>query len=1200
MRAPDTADLLSATHPEIPPQVALHQRILETLEDVYAETSAQDGTVLEISPSITALVGYSREELLGKTLVPFYADLEQRVHMLELLWSQGAVRDYEVLWVNKAGQKIWCSYSLRLLRTDEGHPDRIVGTVRDISVRKQVEERLRTHSWTVEHSPRSIVITQADGTIEYVNSGFVKASGFRPVEVLGQNPRILKSGCQPASFYEELWRTILAGREWRGQFHNRRKDGSLYWEQATISPILDPNGAITHFVAVKEDITDRKLAEEALGQSQARLSTVIDTAQDAIIMIDSAGDIALWNHAACRMFGYTAEEVLGKNLHQLLVPERFREEQSQAFPRFQQSGTGNAVGRVLELTALKKDGQEFPVELSLSTMLASSGWQAVGVLRDISDRKRAKERLETSERNFRTCFESIGDMMVVVAIDGRVLYGNAAALKKLGYSLPELTSMQVRELYPPDTHREGAEVFAAVLRGERDTCPLPLLSQSRELVPVETRAWRGTWNGTECIFAICKDLTKEQEANQRFERMFRKNPALMAVSSATDRRFLDVNDTFVTALGYTREEVVGKASEELGLFVAPEDQLAAAEQLRTRGSIANVELRVRRKDGTVLDGLFSGELIRNQGQEQFLTVMIDITQRKRMERDLQEAVTALETANAALEEAGRMAESATRAKSAFLANMSHEIRTPMTAILGFSEILLGESGLEHAPPARVEALKTIARNGRYLLELINDILDLSKIEAGKFALERTACVLVPLVREVVRLMQVRADAKGIRLSVEYLGLTPEVIQTDPTRLRQILINLLGNAIKFTEVGEVRLRVRTVVDSLGTPALVLDVVDTGIGMTPEQQSRLFRPFTQGEVSTNRRYGGTGLGLAISKRLAEMLGGNILVCSTPGQGSTFTVTLSLGTLEGVRLLDAHGRNAIQEEDRPAPAATHVRLECRVLLAEDGPDNQQLIRFLLSRAGADVTLCENGEEALETALAAQAEGTPFDVIVMDMQMPVMDGYEASRRLREAGFQQPIIALTANAMEGDEAACRRAGCDGYVTKPIDPDRLAEAILQHRTKPEELPPAPGVAGAASLCPTPSTGEPQVLYSEYADRPVIARLLGEFVTRLEGRVQGMQAAIQNFNQEELQRLAHQLKGAAGSYGYPSLSVAAKALEDEMRQGHWEQVATTVAYIATLSQAVVRGWSSPPPSEDGHGSLPLAGMPSVPPSSNATR
>ncbi len=320
------------------------------------------------------------------------------------------------------------------------------------------------------------------------------------------------------------------------------------------------------------------------------------------------------------------------------------------------------------------------------------------------------------------------------------------------------------------------------------------------------------------------------------------------------------------------------------------------------------------------------------------------------------------------------AEAATLAKSEFLANMSHEIRTPMTAILGFSDVLLGEDGLGDALPERVKALETIQRNGRYLLQLINDILDLSKIEAHKLEVERGAWSPARLVDDVAALMRVRAKAKGLPLQIEYVGEIPETIQCDPTRLRQILINLVGNAIKFTETGLVRIVTRRAKSADDRSMLQIDVIDTGIGMTPKQAKLIFQPFTQADASTTREFGGIGLGLTISKRLAEMLGGDITISSCPAEGSTFTVTVETGTLDNVQML----QNVIEavaepSSEFPVPAVRAARLDCRVLLAEDGPDNQRLISFVMKKAGAHVTVAENGQIAMNLIMAAKDRDEP-----------------------------------------------------------------------------------------------------------------------------------------------------------------------------------------------------------------------------------
>ncbi len=395
--------------------------------------------------------------------------------------------------------------------------------------------------------------------------------------------------------------------------------------------------------------------------------------------------------------------------------------------------------------------------------------------------------------------------------------------------------------------------------------------------------------------------------------------------------------------------------------------------------------------------------------------------------------------------ARRRAEQASQAKSEFLANMSHEIRTPMTAILGFADLLLMEEGIETAPPERISALETIKRNGEHLLEIINDILDLSKIEASSLRIERIRFSPAKIVADVIALMKVRADLKRLELKSGYIGLVPETIESDPTRLRQILINLVGNALKFTESGSVEICVRLLPDtqSAGGPPtcgrLAFDVRDTGIGMSSEELGRLFRPFTQADASTTRKFGGTGLGLTISKRFADCLGGDLVVQSEVGRGSTFTVTVTTGPLENVPMYQPAGATA----PVAAPGRNTVpRLAARVLIAEDGIDNQRLLSFLLRKAGAEVEVVDNGQAAMDRALAAEREGKPFGTILMDMQMPVMDGYTSATRLREAGYPGVIIALTAHTMAGDRDRCLAAGCDDYATKPIHGTKLIGLIL--------------------------------------------------------------------------------------------------------------------------------------------------------------
>jgi len=396
-----------------------------------------------------------------------------------------------------------------------------------------------------------------------------------------------------------------------------------------------------------------------------------------------------------------------------------------------------------------------------------------------------------------------------------------------------------------------------------------------------------------------------------------------------------------------------------------------------------------------------------------------------------------------MKQAKEEAEAATRTKSEFLANMSHEIRTPMTAILGFSEIVLANTQEAH----NVEGLETIQRNGEYLLSIINDILDISKIESGKLDIENISFSPTRLIDEVASLIRVRMSAKGLTLKIEYDGPIPDKIQSDPTRLRQIIINLLGNAIKFTEVGEVRLVVRVLRPDSTKPQLQIECIDTGMGMSEQQLEKLFQPFVQADTSTTRKFGGTGLGLTICKRLAEMLGGEISVASEMDNGSTFTVSVATDSLEGVQWVDSpteldEATAVGQQKNRSTEAP--ISLNSRVLLAEDGPDNQRLISFVLKKAGAVVTIAENGQVAYDLATEAVAKQEPFDVILMDMQMPILDGYSATTKLRKAGYEGPILALTAHAMSSDRDKCINAGCDDYTTKPINRTELLSMVATY------------------------------------------------------------------------------------------------------------------------------------------------------------
>ncbi len=497
---------------------------------------------------------------------------------------------------------------------------------------------------------------------------------------------------------------------------------------------------------------------------------------------------------------------------------------------------------------------------------------------------------------------------------------------------------------------------------------------------------------------------------------------------------------------------------------------------------------------------FRLKLVNLDGESLYIGTIENVTCRKKIEQELMRYADELRISKEQeerhannlsllvdeLAEARQKAEESTKSKSEFLANMSHEIRTPMTAIMGYTDVVIDELKSHQSR----EHLLTIKRNGEYLLNLINDILDLSKIEAGKMDIEILDCSPEQVIQETFSLLQNRANERGLYLKATFDGEIPTTIKSDPVRLRQILVNLIGNAVKFTQTGGVEITTRLVWTgdelanlNLGTrqPRLDIHIVDTGIGMKPEQMAQLFQPFTQADNSMTRRFGGTGLGLAITKRLSNMLGGDVFVCSEFGKGSEFKVSIGVGDLKGistktvpqlfsgpekqsgetrqevppqvscpldqpVEITSTSSDGLTAEGTRPADVKS---IESKsgpldgltILLAEDGPDNQRLISYLIKKAGGVIHVVENGQAAVDWMTREESSPQNVNVILMDMQMPIMDGYTAAGRLRELGITTPIIALTAHAMTGDQEKCLQAGCSGYMTKPVCKETLYKTI---------------------------------------------------------------------------------------------------------------------------------------------------------------
>jgi PAS domain S-box-containing protein len=571
---------------------------------------------------------------------------------------------------------------------------------------------------------------------------------------------------------------------------------------------------------------------------------------------------------------------------------------------------------------------------------------------------------------------------------------------------------------------------------EQDHATAALVGNGGALISVllAVLVW-GLGTGRARALALAEEMTKDLRASEAGARA--TLATLTAYRSALDEQTIiavtdvsgtitEVNEPFCRISGYSREELIGSNHRILNSGHHPKAFFVEMWRTIAGGGIWRGDVCNRAKDSTLYWINTTIGPVRDAAGKitGYIAVRMDITERKRVEQELVVARVA--------------AEAASRAKSEFLANMSHEIRTPMTAILGYADLLREDGDMAKARPRRLEIIDTIRGAGMHLMAVINDILDLSRIEAHRMTVERIEVPLIHLLTEVESLVRPQAAGKGVVLSLRLGTPLPERVLIDPTRLRQVLMNLAGNAVKFTEAGSVTLIARA--ETCGdAQRLVIDVEDTGPGLTPEQAGRLFAAFTQGDSTMTRTLGGTGLGLVISRRLARLMGGDVTLARTePGRGSCFRVDLPLEPVVGCSMVASF--DVVKTAPTPKAVVAAISLRGRILLVEDGPVNRRLIALHLKKAGADVDVAEHGKIALKMLDQAEAAGNAYDLLLTDMQMPEMDGYTLARTLRARGSTLAIVALTAHAMAEDLDKCLAAGCDHYATKPIEKSALLAA----------------------------------------------------------------------------------------------------------------------------------------------------------------
>ena len=486
---------------------------------------------------------------------------------------------------------------------------------------------------------------------------------------------------------------------------------------------------------------------------------------------------------------------------------------------------------------------------------------------------------------------------------------------------------------------------------------------------------------------------------------------------------------------------------------------------------------------------------------------------------------------------------ANRAKSSFLANMSHEIRTPLTSIIGFAESCLDAN---QSMQERYQATRTIINSSNHLLHLINEILDISKIEAGKIEIENHPANLGELIHEINMFVSVLAEEKQLKFTINSLFPLPSVITTDAFRLKQVLLNLCSNAIKFTDRGHVQLNISYQPQQ---GQLKFDVSDTGIGMTKEQLEKIFSPFQQADASTTRKFGGTGLGLTLSKELTEMLGGSITVESKIKKGSCFSIQIPAKNINANDLIYSANYNTINNNEKFSESNQLPHYKGRILVAEDNKDIQALINLLIRQVADDFVIVENGLQALEQACNSQ-----FDLIFMDIQMPIMSGMEAHQQIRQKGISTPVVAMTANVMKKDRDECMSAGFDGFLSKPINKADLYSFIAKYLTE----------------CETPDTEEKLLTSDLLEEEPQIIDLIDTFIDRLPETLNTINNAVSDKDWETVSSQIHQLKGVGGAYGYPMLTKQAQKIEFSLTSQNYSQVILLVKELGQLCKQIAAG------------------------------
>ena len=863
-------------------------------------------------------------------------------------------------------------------------------------------------------SPDVLLVVDSDRTIIECNDSLRRMFGYEVNEVIGHKADFLyfERRPNPQNCHETC--DALEGNGFHiGLSEGKKKNGKTM-PLEIITGNLSGHGDA---VLLLRDITERQRAEEKIKRARDDYLTITNLTGDITVKVDREDKWTFLNDGACQFWGKPRKELIGKAFTDYLHPA-------------DQEKTKAALKKVENKETVKSliNSQKTPegwktVEWNGAPLFDDDGnyvgFQATG--RDITERKLAEEELRESEEKHSNLFQHSYDAIFIHDLDGKIIDVNQKVLNLFGYTKEQILSLTILDLHPEEALEKSKRAFETISADGVVNLEIDFKKKDGGVFPAEISSSLFEVGGEKVVQGIVRDITERKSMEKALRESEKKHrtmveQSLQGLAVVQDFRIVFANTALADMTGYTVEELLSLSPDKVEPLIHAEDRDLVWGRFQDRLSgkpvLPRYEFRIVRKDGTVRWLEMFASRIDYRGKPAAQAALMDITERKQAEEHLKKAKEEAEDAN--------------RLKSEFLANMSHEIRTPMNAIIGMTDITLDTDLTEE----QRDYLGTVKESARGLLELLNDILDLSKIEADRVELETIDFDLRVTVEGVADTLATKASAKGLELACIIHSQVPCLLRGDPGRIRQILMNLAGNAIKFTEEGEVVIRVELEEETEDSAELVVSVVDTGVGIPADQQAWIFESFTQADGSTTRKHGGTGLGLSISRRLVEMMGGRIGVESKPSKGSRFWFTVALQKQE-----DSH-------EELP-PVAPDIR-GMRILVVDDNQTNRTIVVKMTESFGCSPEAVESGKEAIRALKRAAHREKLFDLVLLDMQMPGMDGEETLGAIRQDPDIKDVtvIILTSLGVRGDVARLQALGGAGYLTKPIKQSQLFDTII--------------------------------------------------------------------------------------------------------------------------------------------------------------